>query len=94
MDERRRAGGRLRPGGALRARAIWFALKYGVLPWWLYESECHYEAEGASGYLAHLRVNLGLVLRWVTFTESADDVAFEREVNADLPLFSDLGLRR
>jgi hypothetical protein len=94
MDERRRGGGRLRPGGALRARAIWFALKYGVLPWWLYESECHYEGEGVRGYLPHRLVNLGLAWRWASFAESADDVAFEREVNSGLPLFSDVGLRR
>jgi hypothetical protein len=83
-----------RPSRALRMRAIWFALKYGVLPRWLYESECHYEAEGASGFFAHLRLNLCLAWRWATFSESADDVAFEREVNDRLPLFRDLGPRR
>jgi hypothetical protein len=89
-----RAARPARPGTALRARAIWFALKYGVLPWWLYESECHYEAEGASGYIPHLRVNLCLAWRWATFSESADDVAFERGVNDRLPLFRDVGPRR
>ncbi len=86
-------GSAVRAGVALRSRAIWFALKYGVLPWWAYESECHYEAEGVGGYPAHLRVNLRLAWRWATFAESADDVAFEREVNRDLPLFADLGRR-
>jgi len=77
-----------------RGRAIWFALKYGVLPWWMYESECHYEAEGTSGYLSHLRVNLGLVWRWATLTETAADIAFEFEVNRGLPLLRDVGPRR
>jgi hypothetical protein len=89
-----RLPGPARPGRRLRARAIWFALKYGVLPWWIYESECHYEAAGASGYVPHLRVNLRLAWRWATFAESADDVAFEDEVNEGLPLFRDLWPRR
>jgi hypothetical protein len=81
-------------GGRLRARAIWFALKYGVLPWWWYESDCHYEAEGEDGYLPHLRANLRLAWRWGTFTETLADVAFEREINEALPLIRDLGRRR
>jgi hypothetical protein len=75
----------------LRARAIWFSLKYGVLP---YESDCHYGREGAGGYFSHLRINLALAWRWATFAESAGDRAFERGVNDGLPLFGDVRLRR
>ncbi|MBS1885652.1 MAG: hypothetical protein JSU06_00520 [Actinobacteria bacterium] len=91
MSEWRRSGGR---PGRLRARAIWFALKYGLLPWWMYESECHYQAEGVGGYLPHLRVNLAQARRWAMFAETAADVAFEREANDDLPLIGDVRWRR
>jgi len=92
MAEGRRSPKHPEARATLRARAIWFALKYGVLPWWTYEAECHYPAEGTSGYLAHLRLNLGLAWRWATFTESSLDVEFEREVNGRLPLFRDVRL--
>ena len=83
-----------KPDRRLRARAIWFALKYGALPWWTYEAECHYGAEGAGGYMPHLLVNLALAWRWATFAESAADIAFERGINGGLPLFADVGVRR
>lgn len=94
MAERRLHPKRPATPAGLRARAVWLALKYGVLPWWMYEAECHYPAEGASGYLAHLRLNLGLARRWATFTESAADAEFEREVNCRLSFLGDVRWRR
>lgn len=70
----------------MRAKAVFFALKYGLLPWRLYEDECHYEP---MGYFAHLALNLALALRWATWSETADDRRFEA-INQALPLFTDV----
>lgn len=57
------------------ARALWF----GVLPWWLYENEPHYDC----GYWPHLALNLGYALRWASRRETEADRRFEREVNGE-----------
>lgn len=62
----------------MRARAIYCALSYGLRPWWMYEGTSHY---APMTYWRHLRLNLALAWRWATRRETAEDVAFEREVN-------------
>lgn len=62
----------------MRARAICCALSYGLRPWRMYERRCHY---APMTYGEHLRMNLAYVWRWITRRETAEDVAFEREVN-------------
>lgn len=69
---------RRRPGFVMRFRAIVCALWYGVLPWWLYERECHYSD---MGYCAHLRLNLDYALKWMQGKQTYSDVRFERTVN-------------
>jgi hypothetical protein len=63
----------------MRARAIACALFYGLAPWRLYERACHYSP---MSYRAHLAMNLGYAWIWLTGRESAEDRAFELEVNA------------
>jgi hypothetical protein len=65
----------------MRARAIAFALFYGIAPWQAYEDQRHYDCS----YLEHARMNLALAGRWLTFREIWEDVAFEWEVNASRP---------
>jgi hypothetical protein len=62
----------------VRRRAIYCALKYGLLPSRFYEKERHY----ACSYWAHLWMNLGVALRWLTGFETTDDIDFELEANA------------
>lgn len=63
----------------MRRRAIYCCLKYGLLPWWFYESRCHYFP---MTYMAHLRQNLVYAFVWLTFRESAEDCEFEARVNS------------
>lgn len=69
----------------MRARAIASALFYGVTPWWLYEPEPHYASNENAGsgwtHWTHLGANLGVALRWLTFSETEADLDFERHVN-------------
>lgn len=74
----------------IRAKAIFFALKYGALPWWTYEAKCHHLGRG---YWSHLGLNLRLAGRWATGRETEDDVRLELFYNAPLPLVSDLRLQ-
>lgn len=61
----------------MRLRAIYGALKYGILPWWMYERVKHYECS----YWQHLRINLRYALRWALFKEDKSDVEFEIKTN-------------
>lgn len=61
----------------MRIRAIYYCLKFGVLPWWCYERRRHYTCS----YLDHLALNLRYAWRWITFQETAEDITFERQVN-------------
>jgi len=61
----------------MRARAIYRAIKHGVLPYWLYEKEKHYDCS----YIEHLAINLRYAWRWITFTELKSDVSFEKSSN-------------
>lgn len=61
-----------------RARAIYYCLKFGLLPWQLYESECHY---AGWSYWQHLMINMELAWTWLSRQEDADLIEFERETN-------------
>jgi hypothetical protein len=61
----------------IRLRAIYYSLKHGLLPWWLYESTPHYDCS----YWYHLWINMKYAARWLTFQEDEADWAFERETN-------------
>ena len=62
----------------MKLRAIGFALWHGLLPWWLYERECHYPE---MSYIAHLGLNLRYALRWATGRATWGDLRFEVRVN-------------
>lgn len=62
----------------MRLRAIGCALKFGLLPTWIYEDHPHHDLT----YLGHLRLNLVYAWRWATFRESAEDRLFEGLVNS------------
>jgi hypothetical protein len=62
----------------MRLRAIWCCLKFGLLPWWAYEKQRHYNCS----YWQHLQINAGYAWRWLTFQEDEEDRAFERDTNA------------
>lgn len=71
----------------MRARAILYALSYGIRPWWMYERVSHY---APMTYRQHLLMNLRLAWRWLTRQETRDDVLFEIQVNgADDPRAED-----
>lgn len=61
----------------MRAKAIYHCLKYGLLPWWMYEDKKHYDF----GYWQHLWINLCYAFKWATFRETESDIIFEKEVN-------------
>lgn len=65
-----------------RTRAIYYCLKYGILPWWCYERTCHYEG---MTYGEHLRLNLRYAARWLLRQETEDDRDFERDTNNNAP---------
>jgi hypothetical protein len=61
----------------MRANAIYSCLKYGLLPWWMYEDVKHYECS----YISHLWLNIQYMCRWLTFQEYESDIEFEKEYN-------------
>lgn len=61
----------------MRIKAIWNCLKYGLLPWWVYEKEKHYD----SSYWQHLWINLTYAWRWLLWKETCSDIQFEKEIN-------------
>lgn len=61
-----------------RIRATGCALYFGIVPYWVYEAQCHY---APMSYLEHLSLNIGYAWRWLTFRESPGDVEFERTEN-------------
>ena len=62
----------------VRIRAIWYCLFFGLLPWWVYEKECHYKG---MTYRRHRWLNLALAARWVRNEQTPEDIEFEREAN-------------
>lgn len=61
----------------IRRRAIWCALKYGLLPWRAYEREKHYD----KGYFGHAGMNIAYAWRWLRRRETDEDIEFEQRVN-------------
>jgi len=50
------------------------------MPWWLYESEKHYEYD----YLSHLKLNWKMVLVWLTSLKiNAEELEFEENINSN-----------
>jgi hypothetical protein len=60
-----------------RVKAILYCLKFGLLPYWLYEKKCHYDCS----YVEHLWINVKYAWRWMTFSEYESDVDFEMSEN-------------
>jgi hypothetical protein len=72
----------------MRLRAIVSCLYFGIMPWQLYESSCHYKG---TGYWRHLCLNLVQSCIWLAGYEEKDDIDFEAEVNPSWgKLFSNL----
>ncbi len=61
----------------MRIKAIYYAIKYGLLPWRMYEKEKHY----STGYWQHLVVNIKYAWRWLSFREDESDIQFEKDIN-------------
>lgn len=61
----------------IRIKAIWYCLKFGILPYWMYEKKKHYECN----YFEHLMINIKMACRWALFKEDETDIEFERKVN-------------
>lgn len=68
---------------SVRMRAVYFALVFGLTPWWVYEPSPHH---APWGYGRHLIENLGIASRWITFSETAKDHEDEGRINAGRPL--------
>lgn len=64
----------------MRLRAIYKALYHGLLPYWMYESEKHYDCS----YWQHLLINLRYAFRWLTFREDQSDIEFENTINSKI----------
>jgi hypothetical protein len=61
----------------IRIRAIFCALWFGIMPYWVYERHCHYRR----GYWKHLKLNLETAMLWILFREKPSWHQFERDVN-------------
>lgn len=62
----------------MRLKAIYKALYHGILPYWIYEKQKHYQCS----YWQHLLINIRYAFVWLTFQEDQSDVDFERTINA------------
>lgn len=61
----------------MRIKAILSALYHGIMPYWVYEKQKHYECS----YLRHLWINIQYAFRWATFRELESDREFEKDAN-------------
>lgn len=61
----------------IRIKAILNCLYFGLLPWWVYERNRHYDCS----YIRHLAINIQYAWRWITFQENESDREFELKVN-------------
>jgi hypothetical protein len=61
----------------MRLRAIYNAFYHGIMPYWCYENQKHYNCS----YLTHLLINLKYALRWLSFREYESDIEFETTTN-------------
>lgn len=51
----------------LRLKALFDCLWFGLLPYWVYESKCHYEG---TSYFEHMMINVRVARKWLTFSET------------------------
>lgn len=58
-------------------RAVFYSIKYGLLPYCMYESVKHYECS----YWQHLKMNMQYAARWISGDVDESDYEFERETN-------------
>lgn len=61
----------------MRLKAIYKSIYHGLMPYWVYEGQKHYECS----YLQHLWINIKYAFRWATFREDESDIEFEKEIN-------------
>lgn len=61
----------------MRKKAIYNALYFGIMPYWVYEKEKHYSCS----YFEHLIINLKYAWRWATCEEDESDKEFELRTN-------------
>lgn len=61
-----------------RIRALVAAAWFGIMPWQIYESSCHFPE---MTYWQHLKLNAETVLMLLLFKETEEDIAFERNTN-------------
>ena len=66
------------PTAWVRARALAAAVFYALVPWPLYERECHHAPQSYGG---HLVLNIRYAVRWALGRQSYGDVRFEVEKN-------------
>lgn len=62
----------------IQTKAILCALWYGILPWCLYERECHYEGWT---YRQHLCHNLRYAWGWLTYDITPNYIRHELTIN-------------
>ena len=58
-------------------RAIFYSMKYAILPYWMYESVKHYECS----YWNHFIENMRYAARWINGDVDESDYEFERKTN-------------
>lgn len=63
----------------MRLKAIYYSIKHGLLPYWMYEKKKHYNCS----YLSHLWINIKYAWRWITFREYQSDIDFEKHINSN-----------
>ena len=63
---------------SVRLRAVWCCMWFGLMPWQLYERQCHYV--GLS-YIQHVMLNVELAVIWLTGKELSSDWEFENKTN-------------
>jgi hypothetical protein len=61
----------------MRLRAIYKAMYHGLMPYWVYEKQRHYDRS----YIRHLWINLSYAFRWATFRELDSDIEFKKQIN-------------
>mgnify|MGYP003451633122 CR=1 FL=1 len=65
----------------IRIKAIWCCLFYGLMPWWVYEQECHYKGDS---YWQHLVMNVKYAGVWIAnypVKPTPEHLAFEKQFN-------------
>ncbi len=55
----------------LKLKAICSCVWFGIMPYWVYENECHYD-----NYLSHLVFNLKYMFKWILNDIDESDIKF------------------